>query len=82
MKKSPVPPITEMSLRVSTGEVNGTPKLGRVEDKGEAKPSGENVLLIVNVEPLGTSNRWRVQVVVQGDGVIEHNHVTEVVMPR
>jgi len=67
--------------RVCTCEVDATLMLRGVEHKGEAKPSRENLLLIVNVKPLGTSYGWWVQIVVQGDRVIEHNHVTKMVLP-
>ena len=79
MKKSPVPPITEISLTFTiSDEVDRALVIRTVEHKRESEPRSESILGIINIKALSPPNWFRVKVIIQCDGVIKNYDVPEV----
>lgn len=66
---------------IRPSKVDAPSVLGGVEHEGEPEPSSENVFLVIQVKALCPPYRGRVQIVVQSDWIIEHNHVPKMVCP-
>ncbi|CAN1778401.1 hypothetical protein LINPERHAP1_LOCUS14380 [Linum perenne] len=63
--------------RISPHKVNRTMVMCAVKTERETQPSSESVLSVVHIHPLRPTYRWRVQVVVKGDWVVENGYVPE-----
>ncbi|GER57565.1 basic-leucine zipper transcription factor family protein [Striga asiatica] len=66
--------------RVGPREVYGAPVARGVEHEREPEPRSEHVFLVVQVKPLGPAHGARVKIVVESDGVVENDHVSEMIL--